>query len=177
MPNWCSNEVVITANDPAVIEKIMSIAPGEDSEFSMENFVPTPNELLEGTGWYEWRIKEWGTKWDMSELYMSTSERSISLGYSTAWSPNIAFWESFSKFYPVKISHQYLEEGMCFIGEASIEDGRVEDYTTEITSSLYERAGATLDADGNIDWDKDQDYNLFDVFPLGTSGATLTRSV
>jgi hypothetical protein len=167
MPNWCENEVVITADDPAVLEKIMEIAPGEGTKFSMENFVPTPNELLQGEGWYDWRIKNWGTKWDIEEVYIDQlGPNSITLGYSTAWAPNVNFWAKFTEAYPVKISHRYFEEGVCFIGEAIIEGGSMDDYCVDIDDKVYVAAGAVLDSEGNIDWEIDQNYNLYNVFPL-----------
>lgn len=167
MPNWCDNEVVITSDDPAVLQKIMEIAPGEDTKFSMENFVPTPNELLDGEGWYDWRVNNWGTKWDLGdEVFIDQMGEGISLGYQTAWAPNVNFWAQFSKMYPVKISHRYFEEGVCFIGEALIEDGAIDDYCVDIDEKIYKKAGAIVDADGNIDWDIDQNYNLYEAFPL-----------
>jgi hypothetical protein len=169
MPNWCDNEVVITADDPKVLQKIMEIAPGEETKFSMENFVPTPDEFPESQSsrdWYDWRVNNWGTKWDLGEVYINQLGESISLGYSTAWSPNVNFWAEFSKLYPVKISHRYFEEGMCFIGEAEIENGKIDDFCVEIDERVYKAAGAILDADGNVDWEIDQEYNLYDVFPL-----------
>jgi hypothetical protein len=98
---------------------------------------------------------------------MVIEEKSIGLGFSTAWSPNCEFWTSFSEKYPtLEIYHRYYEEGMNFIGESSYKDGLFEDNCQDITDSIWERAGAVLDDNGEIDWDR-SDINLFSVFPLG----------
>jgi len=167
MPNWCQNKVVIRSDDQSIIDKITSIAPSENEAFSMENFMPIPPELLDNGGWYDWSVANWGTKWDMDNVYVDNAPKSFTIEYSTAWSPNLMFWETFSTLYPVTISHQYYEEGMCFIGEAIIKNGITSDHSTEITPELYQRVGAVLDEEGNIDWDQDQDFNLFEAFPIG----------
>lgn len=182
MPNWCSNEVSVSGS-PEVIAQILAIAPKGDDAFQMNNFVPLPEEL-EGTiapkdkpNWYDWNIDNWGTKWDMCDVHLSVhpSKAGFSISYNTAWSPNTPFWEKFSELYPVKIHQQYVEEGMCFMGEATIENGLVEDYSVDIDSEHYLKAGAILDADGNVDWEQDQDFNLFDAFPLVVSEAFLAK--
>jgi hypothetical protein len=140
----------------------------------MNDFIPMPEELRETTApqdspnWYDWANSNWGTKWDLGEEAVAGFEpKSIGIGFNTAWSPNCAFWVGFSEKYPtVKISHKYYEEGMCFIGEASYENGDFEDNCQDITAKIWERAGAVLDEDGEVDWDL-SDVDLFEAFPLG----------
>ena len=57
MPNWCFNGVTLRHKDPAMIDR------AQHSEGLLMEFLPTPKELLEGQGWYEWNISNWGTKW------------------------------------------------------------------------------------------------------------------
>jgi hypothetical protein len=174
MPNWCSNEVDIIG-DEAVIKEITEIIKANPDEiFQMNDFIPMPEELRDTTApqdspnWYDWANSNWGTKWDLGEeARPGFHENIIGIGFDTAWSPNCAFWVAFSEKYPtVKISHKYYEEGMCFIGEASYENGNFEDNCQDITPQMWERAGAVLDEDGEIDWDK-SDVDLFEAFPLG----------
>ena len=189
MPNWCSNEVSISGK-PEVIKQIADIIKNNPDGFEMDDFVPMPEHLRETTSgvggdsnfmkalngdktveydnWYHWSLANWGTKWDVSEAQVSyhPSGTSISIGYQTAWSPNGEFWTEFSSLHPVLIQHQYLEEGMCFIGETDYQDGNADDYCIEISSEMYKEAGAILDDEGNVDWDKSADFDLFDIFPL-----------
>lgn len=184
MPNWCSNQVSISGSQE-VIAEILAIAPKGVDEFQMSNFVPMPEEL-DGTSapqdkpnWYDWSVENWGTKWDMCDVSVSVhpSKASFTISYNTAWAPNTPFWEKFSKLYPVRIEQRYVEEGMSFIGEAFIQDGMTEDYSTDIDSEIYTKAGAILNADGYVDWEVDQDYNLFDAFPLNLAEAFLSKAV
>jgi hypothetical protein len=174
MPNWCTNEVDITG-DEATIKQISEIVKANPQGiFQMNDFIPMPEELRETTApqdkpnWYDWAIANWGTKWDLGEeARVSFGSSSIGIGYDTAWGPNCEFWTAFSeKYSTVQIEHRYYEEGMAFIGEASYENGSFDDNCQDITSDMYVRAGAVLDKDGDIDWDK-SDINLFEVFPLG----------
>jgi hypothetical protein len=185
MPNWCENEVVITGL-PTVISEIKAIIDKNPEGFQMNDFVPIPEETLnavkdyskqnlfisalkgdksvEYDNWYDWSIAWWGTKWDVSEPYLSVVDNSIFMGFTTAWSPNVNFWAEFTKLYPVKISHRYFEEGVSFIGEATIEAGNIDDYCVDISDEIYKKAGAVLDKDGCVE--DDSSYNLYEVFPL-----------
>lgn len=174
MPNWCSNEISISGSQE-VIAEILAIVEKNPDGFEMNDFVPMPQELRETSApsdkpnWYDWSISNWGTKWDMRDVYMSVhpSNTSISISYNTAWSPNCDFWTSFSELYPTTTTtHYYLEEGMCFIGETEYKNGFADDYCVEISTEMYKEAGAILDDEGNVDWDQSADFNLFDVFPL-----------
>lgn len=125
------------------------------------------------TDWYSWCIANWGTKWDLGQDSTSVSEEITEtetagiykwgIGSSTAWSPAFEIFQTISEQYPVKIVYQYAEEGMCFFGRCVIENGVADDDSREITSEDYEKAGAVLDEDGNVDWDLTDEYNLYSV--------------
>lgn len=174
MPNWCSNEVDITGDESTIIEIAEVMKTNSNGYFMMNDFIPMPEDLRDTTApqdspnWYDWANSNWGTKWDLDEeTTVYVGEKSIGLGFSTAWSPNCDFWVAFSEKYPtVKISHKYYEEGVGFIGEAYYENGMFDDNCQDITSSMWERAGAVLDENGDVDWDL-SDVNLFEAFPLG----------
>lgn len=193
MPNWCENEVLIEG-DSKTLDFIQTVSGYSDLPFSMEAFKPTPPLLLENKSgisedgnaigqailgntdyeydnWYEWRIANWGTKWDIADLQVDRTEHIIFLDYNTAWAPNVSFWTYFSKLYPsVKITHSYLEEGVGFIGQASYEDGEVEDVVINLEDEHYIKAGASINEDGTItDY---AEYNLWNLFPLSTAKTT-----
>lgn len=191
MPNWNSSRTTITGPSEDLREIIDRAANG-DRIFSFEKFIPLPEYLQNGdlprnaddlvnslqgnrdhrySSEYNWRIAFWGTKWDLGEDTnlddSQISKGKIVLEYETAWSPAVNFWVGLSELYPkITILDQYFEEGNSFIGEAVIHNGQLNDYSTDITSNMYLKAGAVLDEDDQIDWDETDEYDLFRVFPL-----------
>ena len=140
MPNWCDNQITITA-DKAVIDKIEQITKEEKDDQGLLNFFhPMPKELdgttspsssadkpqpmVEGFDcWYDWRVEKWGTKWDCNEFYgVDRQGDTISFGFSSAWSPPINAYEKFiisssEKKQDVSIKAYYYEGGCDFMGE------------------------------------------------------------
>lgn len=181
MPNWCENEVEITFESKDEYDKFIEQAGIQDSTdpyLSYNNeeqgygffdrFVPTPPEMLgdEG-GWYDWRYENWGTKWNPNFNRFETDDdtRTITMDMSTAWAPPMGFFTAFTELFPsASVRLNYLEEGMGFCGRAEFYQGSVEDnYVNEIPTAMYVAAGATLNSDGEIDWDEDQNYNLWEI--------------
>jgi hypothetical protein len=184
MPNWCTNEVTVYANSKQDLLMLLSMArqPVSDdddpeelqSKFRMESIHTTPSELLDDNGddgWYGWRRKNWGCKWDMSDVELDEpyqdieGKHYIELRYQTPWSPNIEFWKYVCKMGPFTVEMRYVEEGIGYIGETTIERDTVDDYCTTMTTEMLESVGGVLGEDGEIDWDV-SDINEWDLFPL-----------
>ena len=110
MPNLCSNYVTITHSDPAMIEKLL-IAAQKDSLGS--TFLPVPVDCEKIC---DWRVHNWGTKWDVGEGLDKVDDNTVSGFTDSAWSPPIGLWEALSEQgYGV---HAYWHEsGFCFAGE------------------------------------------------------------
>ena len=95
MPNWCDNQITITGPN-SVIDKIEKIVKEESNNAEkglLQFFHPMPKELLEteagpiaktkaekeerqarklefgAENWYDWRVNNWGTKWEVCEFY------------------------------------------------------------------------------------------------------------
>jgi hypothetical protein len=165
------------------------------SPFRMESIHTTPRELMENNkpsggeqlqnaiagntnyeydNWYDWRVANWGTKWDMDNVELDTvvptggeisKQYSFNLVYQTAWSPNIEFWKYVCNMGPFIVEMRYIEEGLGYIGETTIKKDNVDDYCTNATNEMLESIGATLDKDGEVDWDVSE-VNEWDLFPL-----------
>ena len=115
MPNWCDNQVSITGPNKT-IDKIEKIIKLEDkSDIGLLQFMyPMPKELNDTTAdgskdkamitkhgyssWYDWRVNNWSTKWDVNEFYgvdrqyyseHNEGESTISFGFCSAWAPPI----------------------------------------------------------------------------------------
>jgi hypothetical protein len=126
MPNWNSND--ITINGPK--EKIRALwarATAEDSGL-LNAMKPMPKELLEGDGWYDWAVANWGTKWDVNmeglQLIEGVDGCSI-VGYAdSAWSPPLEAFQAYAaENEDVYLEIKYFEPGMSFIGVWDSEGG------------------------------------------------------
>jgi hypothetical protein len=75
-------------------------------------------------GWYDWNIRNWGTKWDTSdaEIYdADISKGSVSYTFSTAWSPAEGAFEAMVEQHP-ELSFEFRCEeeqgwGVVFEGQ------------------------------------------------------------
>lgn len=180
MPNYCSNEVTIVFNDKTDYDKFITQAGVEESTSPyldydnakngygfFDRFVPTPSEMLVGEGWWSWRIDNWGTKWnpDVQMFLTDDDGLTIQLSMDTAWAPPIPFFTTFTELFPsADVQLNYLEEGMGFCGRAYLAEGTCnEAYINDIPTEMYVKAGATLNSEGNIDWDEEQEYDLWEI--------------
>ena len=127
MPNWCSNN--ITIQGPAeLIKSIWAAAQTEnDNNHGLLNAM-YPEPKLEGDEWYDWRVSEWGTKWDVSSEGLQYEElpdgRAMIFGYfDSAWSPPIGAVAKFCDANEaVYVCMSYFEPSMGFIGIWDNED-------------------------------------------------------
>ena len=120
MPNWCLNNATITHDDPAKLTELVdAYKRGE----AIEHFLPTPKdengELDEE--WYDWRVTNWGTKWDVGGEHafcerMVTADNTVVLSFDSAWSPPLGFYERLHTL-GFGIRASYFEPGMCFCGD------------------------------------------------------------
>ena len=118
MPNWCSNTLYLKHKDPAMLQKA---ADGYNGEGLFKTFLPTPPELLEGEGWYDWNLENWGTKWDVERGFDSPAAikfDQLSLSFNTAWSPPIQFYEHLETL-GFEVDAFYYEPSMDFCGRYS----------------------------------------------------------
>ena len=105
----------------------------------------TVNEMKEGQqaldnlkkygykDWYNWRINNWGTKWDACEGGMRDSEWEVEATFDTAWAPPTPWLEKVSaKYKRLKFTLEYSEEGMGFEGKAFAKAGDIVDNSMQI---------------------------------------------
>lgn len=140
MPNWCSNNLVLTHEDPAMIKRAYDAL--ERGEF-LQEFIPVPQELKDtvadgstnesliekhGYGnWYDYCVNEWGTKWDCGEQGASDIHpdgKMLHTFFDTAWGPPVNAYEKLADM-GFGVEAMYYEGGMGFAGTWS--DG-VDDY-------------------------------------------------
>lgn len=147
MPNWCENSVQIKGQDLSKLREQI----GDGTNF-ISRFLPTPKALTEVTSpfngtaeesaklvaeygsnnWYDWNVKNWGTKWDFDAEIGKADDGSIYLHFDSAWGPPLEAMVKISQLFPeVTIRHAYFESGMCFVGVAQIFNGEIDDNYNE----------------------------------------------
>jgi hypothetical protein len=105
-----------------------------ENGLSFEKIKPTPSELLDSHGWYDWRVENWGTKWDLDEqeqkdvaahlALLMGSKCELSVAFMTAWAPPCQAIAALSAMFPNdKFVLRYVEFGMGFAGTARISNG------------------------------------------------------
>jgi hypothetical protein len=151
MPNWCSNTLTISGDAKQIKEfkEISEVKGKEKTDLSFNKTVPIPSiinqeatispskdkpnkllkKLLGADNWYDWSVKNWGTKWDANnaELTMDNDEY-LEYIFETAWNPPVEWLEKVSKKFPkLEFRMKYEEEGMGFLGIAKGSNGNIED--------------------------------------------------
>ena len=73
--------------------------------------------------WYDWSIKNWGTKWNSYDAYNTSSYDGYEMEFNTAWSAPHPVIDALAKKYPnVYIIHEWVDESIgenCGIWEYS----------------------------------------------------------
>jgi len=170
MPNWCNN--TITMSGPK--DKIKKIWDNKDKGF-LQQLYPMPAEL-EGTtspapkegepqplvdgydNWYDWRVSNWSTKWDVDteglELVENNDSATIQGWFDSAWAPPIGAYDHFlANNEDCSISSMYYEGGMDFAGEW------VDGCDTMINPSDY-TADQMEDPNEGLIYELDQQFNF-----------------
>ena len=92
-------------------------------------------------GWYDWRVNNWGTKWDVvdveitqpiecsGDIFGDNATASFSFNCWTAWSPPIPVWKKLHEM-GISVDADYQDEGMMFEGRWV--DGKDECWEPEI---------------------------------------------
>jgi hypothetical protein len=131
MPNWCSNNLVLTHEDPAMIQRAYDAL--ERGEF-LNEFIPVPQELKDTvadgstneqlvekhgySSWYDYCVSEWGTKWDCGEQGASDIHpdgKMLHTFFDTAWGPPVNAYEKLADM-GFGVEAMYYEGGMGFAG-------------------------------------------------------------
>lgn len=141
MPNWCDNVVTISNKDEQAIKRVKdSFKEGK----LCNEFIPMPKEL-EGTvspnydlpkkerdrliklygasNWYDFRVSNWGTKWDVGgedghidNEETKNSGSSIQLTFNSAWAPPTGLYAKLIEEGYDVIAY-YNESGVGFCGK------------------------------------------------------------
>lgn len=123
MPNDCINELHLLSGEGSVVEpleRFMSEKSGERF-LDFEKIIPAPDCTkrwatdYDPSGVIEWRIRNWGTKWNSYSTYISDDGSNIS--FATAWDTPIPVIKKLAKLSGIDLRMLYVEYGMSFCGE------------------------------------------------------------
>ena len=127
MPNWCNNSITISG-PTETIKQLWDDAHVGDDFGLLQAMAPMPKEL-EGTtspsdtpNWWNWRVSNWGTKWDISDEgleYVDNEDGTshITGWFDSAWAPPIGAYDTFlDDMDNCSIEATYEEGGMDFAG-------------------------------------------------------------
>lgn len=153
MPNWCENDVLIRGSKHDVNEYIEKYTT--DGSMDFDKIVPMPKEYLDDERWYNWRVENWGTKWNIDKEsgnwdFHGDDDVSIVEGtFETAWSPPMEALHKLSELCPnLEIELTFSEEGMQFQGKYIFSAGATEE--------VYYRTGDDFISPWGDDEDDDE---------------------
>ena len=138
MPNHCYQQVHIHGPRFLVKELYDAVSDKGNPQFC-QLICPMPFEQwlaprtkwqgFDVEGWYDWRVTNWGTKWDVVDVEMTQSlllhddedtdpsnmSASFSFNCWTAWSPPVPVWDKLVEM-GLSVDADYQDEGMMFEG-------------------------------------------------------------
>jgi hypothetical protein len=166
MPNWCRNGLTLKHTDPAMIDR------AAHCESLLMEFLPTPQELrdtscgffadedkarehletqarnLEKYGavdWYDWNIRNWGTKWDFGfDCVERVDEHTLTASFDSAWSPPVEAYAQLEEL-GFEIDAKYYEPGMAFVGTYVTGEGECTIGYLGNADTIREEIGEELD--------------------------------
>jgi len=106
-----------------------------DAEELVKIFCNEP--IISDNSWYEWRLQNWGTKWELYDvsLVQDSTQDQLSFTFATAWSPPCEGLFSISKRFPNALFQlQYQEPGDDFCGVSFFKNGIAFDHVLEISA-------------------------------------------
>ena len=132
MPNHCYQSVYVQGPRALVQELFFSLT--ENNRFCD---AVTPMPLDRALDSYEWRVTNWGTKWDVAEAEITqgleVSAHEIEAWFAfrcwTAWSPPVPVWDKLHEM-GVTVDAEYQDEGGMFEGRYS--DGEDECWVPDL---------------------------------------------
>jgi hypothetical protein len=117
MPNWCNNKVTLSGSTEQVnhlLNYLKQEPKPDDYHGLLEYFVPQP-QTGEDWGWYDWRVENWGTKWEPTLDTVERSGNTITIYFDSAWAPPTAAYDAMHA-QGWDITALYFEPGMGFAG-------------------------------------------------------------
>jgi hypothetical protein len=116
MPNHCQNKLTLQNGGDIlnVLNPYLTEATDDFYRFDFQKIIPMDEKLLEGEEWYDWRVENWGTKWDGYDGRISDDGSAFT--FDTAWAPPLPIIKKLAEITGEKFTLEYIELGMFFCG-------------------------------------------------------------
>ena len=146
MANYVTNRLILGADKwTQIIDSCF-----ENGQLDFGSLIPEPLRMYRGNislddkkdfpcNWYQWRIENWGTKWNAYNSAYQLYEGRLIILFDTAWSVPYPFITAFANAFKVPFEHAYFDEGSNFWG--------VEHWIFEDGTAHRSEARKSLDAD------------------------------
>lgn len=141
MPNWCENQLTIKGPKEDLDNITINYTQDPEGDANIIDMVLDLNKIAprpegEDGNWYEWCIRNWGTKWNIENCGCSwhrNSNNEIHTEFNTAWAPCLEAIDKLAELFPkLKMIMKYCEPGCGFAGKRVWEKGIMKsDYQTE----------------------------------------------
>jgi len=144
---------VYSYKDAGITDEVYHAVPVFPEKFSLE---------FKGDDWYNWNLRNWGTKWDVAvaeddkspDTYMegpvaNGENKVVYYNFNTAWSRPMDVLIKLSEQYPNLLMTLSYEEETGWGGECELLRGKV------ISESEYESQCRDCDAKDQMEWCED----------------------
>ena len=146
MPNWCNNVLEIKGEEEE-LNRFKEFAKDGERLLSNTKFIPYPKERQEmieeynnnktlqenwnngdmywfNRGGYEWCINNWGTKWNITNIYLDIKKQLLEYSFDSAWNSIEPVIYEMGKMFPLLTFDLHWEEsGVGIQGHLLIEKG------------------------------------------------------
>lgn len=130
MPNHVTNIITINGDFNRVNELLKFIKGKDENKQAIDfnSIISTPSHIFQGSlgraeeekygkenCWYEWNIKNWGTKWNAYDVSIGDNQ----VHFNTAWSTPLPIFRALAEKFPdLEIYVKYADEDFgCNCGE------------------------------------------------------------
>jgi len=166
MPNWCQNRLVIEHEFSAQIQKICDVVAKDEG--LLNHLLPMPDEIFRGPlggkeleplnssgipTWYDCSIKNWGTKWEVTNITaQKKSEKKLLLHFQSAWSPPLPMCKALIER-GFSVEFHYIEYGMNFGGFfRGSGDAVDEKFFDDLSKSLTSELEQVFEVSSYLEW-------------------------
>lgn len=148
MPNYCDNTLRIKGNISDISKFVTECLSVEvrthpystnvilEHYLDFNKIVPEPKDI--GDNWYDWRLENWGTKWQPCETHFfkinkekkDSKDLDLTIAFSTAWCPPDKIYNKLIEQYKdtsLEFKVEYYEGGVGFAGHMEFSKGEVTD--------------------------------------------------
>lgn len=173
MPNWTFNIVKLEGSKEdiqSIKDLILSVDEDGTKFFDFNKVIPMPEEYKEGDKWYDWRVENWGTKWNSDETQIiRDTPTELELSFNTAWSHPDKVLGKVNELFPnVDFFHEAQHEG-GFGGHIAEYDSTEKEWTyCETQETMFgeteDGEEVELNYDEDVDGYVDEDGNVYEDY-------------